>query len=110
MYNLNIIKDCAELRKLITENPELPIVVLAGEDSWLDEGFSWWYCSNVRATIDEILDCECPFGYGKVFNDKDEFEEYLAYYLNLSDEDILQRELEKYNPYWKKVIAIYVDN
>jgi len=28
MDNLNIIKDSAELRKLITENPELPIVVM----------------------------------------------------------------------------------
>ena len=110
MTDLNIIKDSTELRKLIAENPELPIVVLASEDSWNEESFAWCFCSNVRAAIDEILDCELPFGYGKVFNDRDEFEEELAIYLDVPDEDIFQRELEKYNPYWKKVIAIYADN
>ena len=31
--NIGLIHDASELRKLITENPDLSIVVLAGEDA-----------------------------------------------------------------------------
>lgn len=31
--NIDLIHDATELRKLIAENPDLPIVVLAGEDA-----------------------------------------------------------------------------
>lgn len=127
MINSGFVHDTTKLRKLIAENPDLPIVVLAGEYAWSGEyeyeygyGYGYEYCSNVHCDIEWILDCEVPFEHEYVLTDKDRFEECLGNYLFglsewkiLSDEEFdkrLKEELEKYKPYWKKVIAIYADN
>lgn len=119
MTDLGIVHDTTELRKLIAENPDLPIVVLVGQEaaSW---EYSWAYCTKVSCGLDEILDCEIPFGGGIVPTDKDDFEEQLADYLcdlpenkGLSDSEfdkLLKEEMAKYEPYWKKVISISADN
>lgn len=66
----SITKDSDELKKLIEENPELPIVVLAGEDA-TDGDHSWMYCSCISFSVDEILDCDY-LDYGDtVFTDRD---------------------------------------
>lgn len=115
-----IIHDLPELRKLILENPDLPIAVIAGE--YANSGdYGYEYCHNVNCRIEEILEGTLPFGNdGYVFNDKIEFEERLANYLiktpegqKCSDsefEGLLRRELAAYEPCWTKVIAIYADN
>lgn len=119
MTDLGIVHDTTELRKLIAENPDLPIVVLAGEQAWIEE-YGYSYCTEVFCSLDWVLDCEIPFGGGIVPTDKDDFEEQLANYLcdlpeyhTLSDEDFdrrLKEEVAKYEPYWKRVIAIHADN
>lgn len=113
-----IIYDSAELRRLIAENPDLPIVVLAGEDANTGD-YGWQYCMKVSCCIDEILDCETPFKSDYVYSDHDDFEEDLVIYLaniygeKLTDEEyekLFRKEISKYKSCWKKVIAIYVDN
>lgn len=107
--NLGILHDCSELRKLIAEKPELPIVVLAGDEANGGD-YQYAYCSQVKCEIGEILDCELPFGDGRVFYDHDEFKEELGDFLcDLSDEEF-ERELEKYEPCWKMVIEVWVNN
>lgn len=61
-----------------------------------------------------------PFSDDYVYNDRDDFKDALSNYLaeceeyeNLSDEEfqtLLTKELSKYEPYWKEVIAITGDN
>lgn len=119
IHPLNLSKSSDELKKLIAENPDLPIVVLVGQDAVSDD-YGYTYCSDIHFSIEEILDCELPFGEGCVYNDRDDFENVLLDYLdgneeypNLSDEEfqtLLAKELSKYEPYWKKVIAIKGDN
>lgn len=114
-----IVHDSVELRKLITENPDLPIVVLVGENAWSGE-YGYECCTNVTCCVKEILDCETPFKEENVFTDQSDFEEDLSDYLvelpefsDLTDEEFdeqLKKEMEKYNPYWKKVIVIRADN
>ena len=117
--NIGLIHDASELRKLIAENPDLPIVVLAGEKA--NNGDSYWmYCSFVNAIIEEILYIYDPYdGEDAVFNDKDEFEEAVSDALydketsDLSDSEfdaMVKAEVAKYEPYWRKVIAVYADN
>lgn len=117
MRTYSLTKSSDELKKLILENPDLPIVVLAGEDA--NDGYwSWMYCSSVSFDISEILDCDYYDYDDSVFVDRDRLEEKIAddiYDENeeLSDEEceeLIKRELEKYEPYWKKVIAIYANN
>ena len=103
---LNLSKSSDELKQLIAENPDLPIVVLVGRYAVSDD-YGYTYCSDIHFSIEEILDCTLPFGEGCVYIDGNEE------YPNLSDEEfqtLLAKELSKYEPYWKKVIAIKGDN
>lgn len=119
MIGKGIIYDNSKLRKLIAENPELPIVVLVGEYAWSGE-YEYEYCTDITCRIDEILDCETPFDDDMVFSDRDDFEEHLADYLmilpeaeNLTDKEfdkIVEIEALKYAPYWRKVISIRIDD
>lgn len=115
--NYTLTKESDELKKLILENPDLPIVVLVGEES-NGGNYPWVFCSSISFGIDEILDCDyCDYD-DTVFTDRDRLEEKIAddlyeEYNNKTDEEYneaVKRELEKYEPYWRKVIAIYATN
>ena len=69
-------KKSDELKKLILENPDLPIVVLADRDSSSGD-YSWTYCSSISFNIDEILDCDFYDYDDAVFCDRDRLEEYI---------------------------------
>lgn len=115
MNELNIIKDSTELRKLIAENPNLPIVVMVGEEA-AASGWCWTYCTDVKCRVGEVLDKECPWESERIYNDKIEFEEDLGDYLSdLADsvaelDEMIEQEIEKYKPYWHKAIIITADN
>lgn len=115
IFPLDLTKATSELKKLISENPTLPIVVLVENGLTCDE-FFWTYAPDIRFGISEILDCETPFYDEMVCNDRDEFEERLGDWLDDELEgtytehefqERLAEEKAKYAPYWKKVIAIY---
>lgn len=112
----SLAKQSDELKKLILENPDLPIVVLVSDDACGD--YCWTYCSDISFGIDEILDCEFYDYNDAVFTDRDRLEERIEdmlydYYFNKPDEDYemaIKRKLEELEPYWKRVIAIYASN
>ena len=121
MFPLDLATKTDELKKLIAENPDLPIVVLAGTDA--TDGEQAMFCSDIRFRIDEILDCEVPYTeYVEI--DRISFEEQIEEWLwdemggndkdtKLSEavfEDALKETKAKYEPYWKKVITSYADN
>lgn len=108
-----------ELKKLIAEHPDYPIVVMVANEVVADDFYGWWYAPSLSFSIGEILDCEQKVNDEKVYTDRDDFEEDLADILGDSgdydettDEEfdkIVQEELKKYEPYWKKVIQIRAD-
>ena len=108
-------KKSDELKRLILENPELPIVVLADEDSVCDY-YGWTFCSSISFHIEEILDCDFYDYDDRVFTDRERLEEVIAdnldgeYLTDEAYEAAIKYEIEKYEPYWKKVIAIYASN
>lgn len=117
MNEAGLVHDSKELRRLIAENPDLPIVVLAGEEA--NSGDWWWmYCTDVDCGIDSILDIRTPYGgEDHVFTDKDDFEQAILDSIPYDDarteseiDAFVKSELAKYEPYWKKVIAIYATN
>ena len=115
--NYSLTQKTDELRKLILENPELPIVVLANEESACDY-WGWTFCSSISFHIEEILDYDFYDYDDRVFVDRERLEEKIAddlwdEYHDKSEEEYdaaVERELEIYEPYWKKVIAIYATN
>ena len=113
----SLTRNSDELKKLILENPDLPIVVLAGDDA--SSGYwGWTYCSSISFHIDEILDCDYYDYDDTVFTDRDRLEEKVSddlcdEYYGRPDEEFeaaVKSKLEELEPYWKKVIAIYADN
>ena len=112
-------KQTDELKQLISEYPDYPIVVLCNYEVCNDDSYNWWYAPDLRFSIGEILDCEQDINDERVYTDRDEFEEDLADILGDSgdydettDEEfdaIVKAELAKYEPYWKKVIQIRAD-
>lgn len=106
-----------ELKKLILENPDLPIVVLCGEEA-NSGGYYWTFCSSIRFEVGEILDCDYVDFDETVFSDRARLEDVVAdrLYEDYGDKTAeeyaaaIRKELEKLEPYWTKVIAIYADN
>lgn len=116
----DFIKDSAELRRLIAENPDLPIAVLCGEDAASDD-YSYTYCSSVTCSVDEILDCETPYdNNGIIESDRDNFYERMQDWLsdqpvydNMTNDEFeaaLKAEIAKYDKHWKKCICIWATN
>ena len=106
-----------KLKKLIMENPDLPIVVLASDDA-NNGDWCWQYCFNVSCGLDEILDYDY-YDYGDcIFTDRDSLEEkisndlYDEYHDKSKEEydDAVKRKMEELEPYWTRVIAIYASN
>ena len=121
LFPLDLTTNTDELKRLISENPDLPIVVIAGQDA--TDGEQSMFCSDIKFWIEEILDCEVPY-MECVETDRVNFEENIEEWLwdemggndkdsKLSEavfEDALKETKAKYEPYWKKVIAIRADN
>ena len=113
----SLAKNSDELKKLILENPDLPIVVLAGEEATSGD-YRWMYCSDISFAIDEILDWDFYDYDDTVFTDRNGLEEYIEdmlydEYYDKSDEEYetaVKDKLAELEPYWKKVIAIYATN
>lgn len=78
MFPLDLATNTNELKKLISENPDLPIVVLAGTEA--TDGERTMYCGDLRFYIDEILDCEVPY-MEYVETDRVSFEENIEEWL-----------------------------
>lgn len=119
MSGYALIHDSTKLRELIRDNPDLPIVVLAGEEANGGE-WAWQYCCSVDCTIDELLDIKTPYDddRGRVFTDRDEFVEAIEESLYNADNGmtpeeitaVAKREADMYSGCWHKAICIYVDN
>ena len=108
-----------ELKKLIAEHQDLPIVVIVSSDVVADDDYAWWYAPDIRFTMGEILDCEQDVNDEKTYIDRDDFEEDLRNimsdqeeYENATDEEFdkaVEEELKIFEPYWKQVIQIRAD-
>lgn len=105
-YSLN---DTTELRKLILENPDLPLLIFCGEDSWHDE----YPYEQVDASNGEIKELTL---YNDLWVDKDYYEGKLSddlydkeEYRDLSDEEYNKMIRQKIaETEFVKAIVIYV--
>lgn len=119
MSDYYFLNECKELKKLIAENPDLPLMFLA-DDTGNDGTYSYMSCSEIRAHKGQILDCKEAADFDVVFDDKVYFEDELREnlcsveeYINLSDEkfdELVEEEIAKYDDKWKDCIIVYVGN
>ena len=119
MINAKLLHSTDELRKVIIDNPDLPLLVFAGEDANIGD-WSYMSCSRINVCLGEVLDFDAdelvPYD-NRIYTDRDEFAECLADVLSYDFvgtdgefEEYLEKEVEKYDSYWVKCIIIYVDN
>lgn len=115
-----LLNSTTELRQLILNNPNLPLLVFAGEDC--NNGYySYMSCSCVRAYKGEFLDCQQTVDDEKCYTERDDFSGDLADRLSSEweelgggtdqeFEDFFEKRLLEYEPYWKDCIILCVDS
>ena len=118
MSDYKLLHECQELKRLIAENPDLPLAFFHEDTGDYRSGYI--SCGSVTAHKGEVLDCYQDINDEKVFASRDEFEEELqevlcaiGEYRNISDEEfyeILKKEKSKYDDKWKDCIIVYVGN
>lgn len=106
-----------ELKKIILENPDLPIVIFAGKEA-SNYDFNTTLCSYVQVYVGEFLDIKVEEDIeDRIYEDREELKDKLwEYYFNKFDgtekefDDYINKKLDYYEPYWKQCIILYVDN
>lgn len=103
------LKDTSSLKQLILENPDLPLIIFAGEDAWQGD----WPYNQVDARNHGVQELTL---YNDCWMDRDEYEEELSddlcdeeEYKNLSDEEwdeMIKQKVAETEFY--KAIVIYV--
>lgn len=115
--SLKIETSTEELKKLISENPDLPIVVLASQDVCMGSDYYYTIAPNVSFGVQEYLD---HIDYDEnIIDDRDYLRECISDFMaddeeyeNLSDAEFdleVDKKMKEYEPYWKKAIFIYAD-
>lgn len=112
MNNTNLpvsLEDTIELRKLIIDNPDLPLIVFCGDDSWHD----WYPYEKANVNSCDIQELTL---YKDWWIPKDEYEEQLRddlcdeeEYIGMTDEEYDRMIDQKVNETeFVKAIVIYV--
>lgn len=113
-----MLQDNTELKKLILENPDLPLLFFATDEA----NSGNWSSELASARIYKGICLDCPKDMPipndeRVYTDESDFEEDLAEglhdeYFNLSEDEyeaLVKAHMEEYKPYWKECIIIIVD-
>lgn len=104
------LEDTTELRKLIIENPDLPLLFFVGDDAYHDDGYSYSMAYGSNAEIQELT------LYSDVWMDEDDYTEKLSddlafeeEYKDMTDEEydaMIDQKVNKTE--FVKAIVIYV--
>ena len=104
------LEDTIELRKLISENPDLPLLFFGGDDAYSDDGYQYSMAYASDAEIQELT------LYSGVWMDKDDYAEKLRddlafeeEYISMTDEEYDKMIDQKVNETeFVRAIVIYV--
>ena len=111
-----------ELKKLIAEHPDYPIIVEVDSEVVADDNYSSWYAPSLKYRVGELLDCRQTVNDERAYLDRDDFREDVSYYIFECDNDyeskygefsteqfdkLVDDYVAKYDEYWKPVIIIY---
>lgn len=116
---LFLLNECKDLKKLMFENPDLPLLFMAG-NTGNDGDFMYMSCHSISASKCELLDDSPNFGDGSIYTSKEQLREDLEFYLLGEGENcelngrqfkkLVDEEMEKYEDKWRECIIVYVGN
>ena len=112
-----------ELKDLIIQHPELPIVFMCDYEICPDTDYQYWPAGRLTARLGKILDCSEPPFADRCWTDEDDeysFKEEIYFFLDdkyddklqsgeMSREEFLfklQEEKDRYEGYWKDCIIV----
>lgn len=116
-----LLKGNEKIRKLILDNPDLPLVFLATEEANIGE-YATMFCTSTRVELGELLDCKQEINDEITYTDRDDFKADIYDLLadNANDNDQImpeewfdteaERIASEYESYWKPCILITVGN
>lgn len=105
-----------ELRQLIIDHPDLPLLIFAGEEANAGGDYSYMSCSYINSYVGEYLDCSQTVNDCRCYTDRDDFREAVKYLHSdfdgseLEFEELVESVLKEYNPFWKPCIILRVNN
>ena len=110
------IHNTENLKKLISENQDLPLLVFAGEEA-SSYDYSWTCCTDVSVEKGEVLDCKGP-NDERLYTDRDDLQddvedEIYDEFGELPDEEyekLLKERMSEYEKYWTECIILWVTN
>lgn len=107
-----------KLKQLISENPDLPILVFAGDNANIGD-YAYMSCNYVSAKKGEFLDCEQQIDECKCYTDRDDFEDDVytvlegeEQYDKLTNDEfdfVVKHKVAEYDSFWEPCIILYVD-
>lgn len=112
---IGYLDDYKELKQLIAENSDLPIMFMASDECG-NPDYSWTIAS-AKAKIEHMLDEKLGFNDEKLYTDEDDLREDLeSYYYEehddmtkLQQEEAVNEKMEYFKDKWIKCIIVYVD-
>ena len=117
----DLIHETEKLRKLLIENPECPLLILAGEDANSGD-YSYMVCTDISCEKKSVLildnDAPDPPNDELIYVGEDELEDDIADQVyddmpEASDEDQdaeIKKRMTMFEPYWKECIVVYASN
>lgn len=117
----NYLTVTTELRKLLVENPDLPLLVFASDDC-NNGDYTFTICGSCSARLGEFLDCMQEVRDDRCYIDREDFEEDLSEMLYDENEETAEamsvdewnrfvaEKVKEYDPFWKPCILLFVDN
>lgn len=109
------LNDAENLRKLLNENPELPIVFEIDNEVVADDLHETFMAPYASYSVGEILDCSIgdrEYPFDGTFTDRDDFEEAIEQLCSDLTEDLndlaamMEEEKKRFEPYWRKCILV----
>lgn len=111
------ILDSEELREVLNNHKDWPVVFLVDSDI-VGDGDGFWYAGGYSCFEGEVMDCESDeINTGRIYTDRVDFLEDVEDYVyknaeeELSDEELdaeVNRICNKYEAHWKKALLVYI--
>ena len=105
-----------DLRKLIMEHPDYPLLVLSRYNSNV-RPFVYMPCGSISVKLGEFLDCKQDVDDKHCFTSRSEFEDSIFYSMyrkfDGSEQELeleIERKVMEFDSYWKPCIIVKVDN
>lgn len=109
------LNNAENLRKLLNENPELPIVFEVEGEVVCDNLHETFMAQYASYSVGEILDCSIgdrEYPFDEVFTNRECFEEAIEELCLDQTEDLndfaamMEEEKKRFEPYWRKCILV----